>query len=167
MDYALVNLGVTIALLIATVVFRKRILRALGRILLRGSIEFARGTFLVEEVSEAEDGSKVARIGLSVQGKALVAALAPVLLAESLRAVKLKLPAGGVVPPNLDLGNLAENLPQLIMAMPGKNLNLGGFKVPKEVAAALSSLAGGFLGKGGTKTKPKEEEQVVPGSVKM
>ncbi len=143
-DYALVNLLVTGGILVATFAFRKRILKALGRLLLRGAIEFAQGTFLVEEVSKDESGAEVRKIGLSAQGRAIVAALTPVLIAEAVKNVKIKLPTGGPgLPQGLDLSNLSEALPAI----------LGSGLIPKKYAGILALAAPflqNFAGKGST-----------------
>ena len=129
--------------------YRKRLVawfaRQIGPYVVQGVVNWA---FITEDV-EAEDGTKTSRRALSAPAKALLASVTPLLITEAMKAIKLKLPTGGGMPPNIDMGNIAQALPQMIMAMPGKNINLGGFKLPKEVAAALSSLAGGFFsGKG-------------------
>lgn len=163
MDAALVNLVVTLVLLVATFVFRKRLLSTLGRLLLAGSVKFARDTFLVEEVSKAPDGSRVARIGLSDAGKGLVAAVTPVLMAEIVKGFKFKPGVPGVaLPEGIDLSNLSAALPAL--------LNSG--MVPKKYAGILAiaaTLLQNFLG-GGTGMKPglgkassSTEEIVGPG----
>ena len=145
MDYGFLNLFLTTALLIATFAFRKRILAAFGRLLLNGAIEFVRGTFLVEEVTEGPDGTEVARIGLSVRGRAIVGALVPVLIAEVAKSIKLK--PGGLpsLPQGIDLSNLSEALPAILPMLP---------KRYQGIAALLAPLASQFLG--GAKTEEKK-----------
>ena len=109
---------------------------------------------LVKNVSKSEDGTERVVWAPTPVLEAFLSATVPVMVAVALKNVKLKLPAG--LPPDLDMSKLSEALPQLIMAMPGRNLSLGGFKVPKEIAAALSSLIAPFLPKGGTKPGGKE-----------
>ena len=145
MDAALLNLLLTIALLLTTFLLRKRILAAFGRLLLNGAIEFVRGTFLVEEVTEGPDGSKVAKIGLSVRGRAIVGALVPVLIFEATKSIKLK--PGGLpsLPSGIDLSNMSEALPAILPMLP---------KRYQGIAALLAPLASQFLG--GAKTEEKK-----------
>src|SRR3989337_2796373 len=144
MDAAFLNLLLTVALLIATLAFRKRILAAFGRLLLNGAIEFVRGTFLVEEITQGPDGTEVAKIGLSVRGRAIVGALVPVLIAEVAKSIKLK--PGGLpsLPSGIELSNLSEALPAILPMLP---------KRYQGIAALLAPLASQFLGG----AKPEEK----------
>ena len=151
MDAALLNLLLTIALLLTTFLLRKRILAAFGRLLLNGAIEFVRGTFLVEEVTEGPDGSKVAKIGLSVRGRAIVGALVPVLIFEATKSIKLK--PGGLpsLPSGIDLSNLTEALPAILPMLP---------KRYQGIAALLAPLASQFLGGAKPEEKKGSSEEV-------
>ena len=151
MDAALLNLLLTIALLLTTFLLRKRILAAFGRLLLNGAIEFVRGTFLVEEVTEGPDGTEVARIGLSVRGRAIVGALVPVLIAEVAKSIKLK--PGGLpsLPQGIDLSNLSEALPAILPMLP---------KRYQGIAALLAPLASQFLGGAKPEEKKGSSEEV-------
>ncbi len=150
MDYALVNLAVTLALLVATFAFRKRILKALGRLLLHGAIQYVHGAFLTEEVSEAEDGTRVRKIGLSVQGKAILGAVAPALFAELMKNVKIALPK--FAPINPATGQLDFMAPILAKAADGKKINLNDF-LPLLIEKGLPMIQG-FLGGMGNAAKP-------------
>ena len=151
MDAAFLNLLLTAALLVATFAFRKRILAALGRLLLNGAIEFVRGTFLVEEVTEGPDGSKVAKIGLSVRGRAIVGALVPVLIAEVAKSIKLK--PGGVssLPPGIDLSNLSEALPAILPMLPKRYQGIAALAAP-----FLQQFLGGAKPTGGKSSSSEE-----------
>ncbi len=131
MDYALLNLALTAALLLATFLLRKRLLRALGRLLLHGAIEFVQGTFLVQGVSKAEDGTETPTVALSARGKAIVAALVPVLLAEAVRHIKFKAPGPGglpfAIPEGTDLASLA---PAFLQMLPKKYQGIAGLALP-------------------------------------
>lgn len=134
MDYALLNLAVTIALVLATFAFRKRILAALGRLLFDGAVKIARASLLTEEVSEGPDGVKVARIGLSAQGKAIVASVVPSLIEVGLQTVKLKLPK--FAPINPSTGQLDFTAGIAAKMADGKKVNI------EEIAKAIFMQVG-------------------------
>jgi len=138
----LVGTLTNLAVLVAAFLFRKRLLRALCRLLLTGSIEFARATFVEEGIQVGEDGEKRAYVRLRPSGEALVAAVVPVLVREAAKSIKLKLPAqAGGLPPDLDLSNLSAALPAI----------LSSGMVPKKYAGLIALAAPflqGFLGGG-------------------
>ena len=142
MDYALLNLLITIAVLVATFLLRKRLFVALGRILFTKSIEFARATFLVETEDTTQDGTKVRKLALSGAARAIVAATTPVLVAEVAKSMKIRPGTSGTsLPEGLDLSNLSSALPAI--------LNSG--MIPKKyqgIVALAAPILQGFLGGG-------------------
>jgi hypothetical protein len=160
LDYALLNFAVTIATLLATFAFRKRILAALGKLLLRGLLSHLGappGDLWVEEVSKAEDGSETRVRALSGPWKAYVAgvstAVAPFLIAALAKNIKLKLPTGGggSLPAGLDLSNLSEALPAILPMLP---------KRYQGIAALAAPFLSQFLG--GAKPGAKGKETANP-----
>jgi hypothetical protein len=134
---------------------RKRIVawfaRQIGPYIVQGVISWA---FVTKEV-QAEDGTVVQIKGLSKPATDLLAAGLPILLKWLMAHIKLPEGLAKGLPAGFDTASLAEKLPQLIMMAPGKSINIAGFKIPKELAAAGSSLLSGFLGRGKEEKKPR------------
>lgn len=143
-------------LLLATLAFRKRLLNALGAVVLTSLLRAVGAPttpLWVEKVSEAADGTETRVRALAGPWKAFLGGIVTGMLAG------VKLPKDVGLPPGVDAANLADNLPALIMMMPGKSLNLGGFRVPKELAAAASGFFAPLLKRFST---PKAPEAVTP-----
>ena len=142
MDYALLNLAVTLALLLATLAFRKRLLDALGKMLIAGAVAWVQGSLFVRTIKDTGEGPPVEIWALSGHGRAIVAAVTPALVAELIKSIKLKPGATPTLPAGLDLANLSEALPAL----------LGSGLLPKKYAGLIALAAPflqGFLGGGG------------------
>ena len=147
MDYALLTFLLTLGTLIATFLFRKRILRALGRLLFAESVKFVRGTYFEEVEEETDDGPKrVLRPSPALQS--LSASVVPMLVQTAVKSIKLKPGGTGVLPPGLDLSNLSEALPAL----------LSSGMVPKKYAAIVALAAPFLQGVLGGGAKPKGGE---------
>ena len=146
-DWTLVNLGVTLGLLFLTIIYRKRILAALGRLLLRGSIEFVQAWMWDEVVSEGEDGVKVKQRALSGPARAQLEAIAPVLLQATLKSIKLKAPMN--LPLNPATGQLDFMAPVLMKIASGKKIGVEDFlpMIVEKAAPLLESFIGGLSGK--------------------
>lgn len=150
---------------VSALYFEFRVRRFMRKSLPR-ALETLQSAFFTSEVTKDEDGTERVLLRPNSRLEALAGAVAPVFIAAALKSIKLK-PGSAGLPPGIDLSNLAQSLPQLILAMPGKNLNLGGLKIPKEIVAAFAPMLQGFFGGvGGSKTKPSgpvPEEIVGPG----
>lgn len=147
MDYALVNLIVTIATGVVLFLYRKRILSYIGALFAANAIEWAKAQFLTQEISEAADGTKVAKTGLSAQAKGLLAASVPTLVQEALKSIKLKPGTVQGLPPDIDLSSMASALPTILPMLPKR---YQGF------AALAAPFLSNFLGNSGPKSKPPE-----------
>ena len=155
-DWTLVNLFVTVTALVLTVLLRKRILAALGRLLFRGAIEFVQAWMWDEAISEGEDGVKVKQRALSGPARAQLEAIAPVLLQATLKSIKMKAPAN--LPINPVTGQLDFMAPVLAKVASGKKIGVEDF-LPMIMEKAMPLIEGfmGGLGKGGKKTSETAE----------
>lgn len=146
-DWAFLTFLLTAASLALTFLFRKRILAALGRLLFDGAVKFARREFLVEEVSEGEDGVKRVKIGLSAPAKAIVEALAPQLLAASIKNIKINVPElmKGMNLPSVGANELGQALMGGVAqkALSGKKLK--GEDIVQGILGLILPRAQGFL----------------------
>jgi len=147
MDYALWNLIAFFAVLGGTLVFRKRIMSAFGRLLLRGSIEFVQGWMWDEVISEGEDGVKVKQRALSAPARAQLEAVAPVLLQATLKSIKLKAPQN--LPINPVTGQLDFMAPVLMKVASGKKVGVEDFlpMIMEKAMPFVENLMGGLMGK--------------------
>ena len=160
MDYALLNLAVTFALFAATFLARKRILRAMGRLLIKGLLD-ALGApperLWVEEVSKASDGTETRVRALSGPWRAYLGAIATAMFQEVVKSFKLK-PSGGGMPnlEGVDLSNLATALPAILPMLPKKYQGLVAIAAP-----FLQGFLGNMGGLGGAKPGQKPKAPVV------
>ena len=90
-DWSFGSFIVTLGSLIATLVFRKRIGRAIGRFILAGTPEFIED-FLWEEGEQVIEGKKVRVKTLRKPVAAQLEALAPALVTPILKSIKIKIP---------------------------------------------------------------------------
>src|SRR3990167_1222573 len=154
MDFALLTFIVTISALIGTVLLRKRILAAVGRIISTRAIEFVRTTYFVEVEDETGDTSmKVLRPSPALQS--LFASIVPSLVQTVLRSVKLK--SGGTLPLNPATGQLDFMAPVLTKIAAGRKIGLEDF-LPLIMDRAMPIVEGflGGIGKGGGKTSSEK-----------
>ena len=154
-DWTFVNLGVTISILILTLIYRKRILAAFGRLLLRGSIEFIQAWMWDEVVSEGEDGVKVKQRALSGPARAQLEAIAPVLLQATLKSIKLKAPMN--LPLNPVTGQLDFMAPVLMKVASGKKIGVEDFlpMIMEKAMPLIEGIMGGLGGKPGVKSSER------------
>ena len=147
MDYALWNLLAFLATLVATFLFRKRILAALGRLLMHGAIEFVQGWMWDEVVSEGPDGVKVKQRALSGPARAQLEAVAPVLLQAAIKSIKLKAPQN--LPINPVTGQLDFMAPVLMKVASGKKVGVEDFlpMIMEKALPFVENLMGGLMGK--------------------
>lgn len=140
--------------LIPVLVYRKRLIAYIAAQIGPYIVTAVLGWAFVTKEQKGEDGTVVQIKALSEPARGLLAASVPLLIAEVVKNVKLKLPTGGgALPAGIDLSNLSESLPAILNMVPGANLNIGGFKVPKPIIALLAPLLQG-LGKGGAGKVP-------------
>ena len=114
------NVGLTIGGLLITFLYRKRILRAFARLLMRGVWDFA----FVETETE-EDGVAVTRLALTKPALSVAQGIAPVLLRETLKSIKMKQPAN--LPINPATGQLDFMAPVLMKVAAGKKVGIEDF----------------------------------------
>lgn len=136
----LLYLFVPLAPAVLAFLFRKRIVRwfarQLGPYVVQGLYSWA----FVEEAVEDADGKETQRRALSVQARALLATVVPVLMAEVVKNVKIKMPGQTGLPAGIDLSNISEVLPSVIGMLPKKI---------QPLVALAAPFLGQFLGGGG------------------
>lgn len=162
-DYAFWTLAVTVGTLLATILLRKRILAALGRLLFTGAIEFARDEFFEETSETTEGGEKRVLARPNAKLGALMSRYGPGMAAFAMdwarKNVKIKLP-----PFELPAGTDLKQVGMSVLAqkaLSGKKLKLDD-AVPLIMGYAkdfFGPIIEGFSGKTAAK---KETESVVP-----
>ena len=142
------NVGLTIGGLLITFLYRKRILRAFARLLMRGVWDFA----FVETETE-EDGVAVTRLALTKPALSVAQGIAPVLLRETLKSIKMKQPAN--LPINPATGQLDFMAPVLMKVAAGKKVGFEDFLpiIMDKALPFVEQILGG-LGAGGKTTHP-------------
>ena len=149
LEDALLYISTALLPLLAGFAFRKRILRALGRLLFTESVKFVKGTYFVETDEDTDDGPKrVLRPSVALQS--LSASVVPMLVQLAVKSIKLK--PGGVLPLNPVTGQLDFMAPVLAKVASGKKVGLEDF-LPLIMDKAMPFIEG-FLG--GGKPKPTE-----------
>jgi len=136
------NVALTFGGLLVTFLYRKRILRAFARLLMRGVWEFA----FVETEAE-ENGVAVHRLALTKNAAAVSSAVAPVLLQTALKSIKMK--QGVNLPINPATGQLDFMAPVLMKVAAGKKVGVEDFLplIMEKAMPFVEQLLGG-LGKG-------------------
>jgi len=156
MVVAEITLIVTVALPLLVFLFRKRLLRAFGRLLWLESVAFVRSTYFVEADEEVNGETKrVLRPSAALQS--LSSAVAPMLLQTALKSIKLKAPAN--LPINPITGQLDFMAPVLGKIASGKKVGFEDF-LPLIMDKAMPFIEGFLGGKGGK--KPSETESTNP-----
>ena len=149
--FVLIGTVVNLAVLTGAVVFRKRLLAALGRLLSRGAIEFVQASMWTEVEEEGPDGTVVRKKALSGPARAQLEAVAPVLLQATLKSIKLKSPAN--LPINPVTGQLDFMAPVLAKVAAGKKVSVEDFLplIMDKAMPFVEGVLGGLGGKGGAK----------------
>ncbi len=140
-EYAFLTFTGMIAAILAAILFRKRIITALSGLILRNGFEMF-DTLAFEEVVADVDGEKVKQKVLTPYFRGFLSQMAPVLVSEGMKAIKLKVPA------NLPLnaaGELDFMAPVLQKLASGKKVKIEDF-LPVIMEKAMPYLEG-FLGK--------------------
>lgn len=152
LDWSLATFLLTVLTLAGTLLLRKRILSALGKMLIAGAIRHARATYFVETDIDTPDGPKRV-LGPSTALQSLSASVVPMLVQQAVKSIKLK--PGGVLPLNPITGQLDFLAPVLGKIASGKKVALEDFLplILDKAMPMIESMLGG-LSKGG---KPKEE----------
>src|SRR5438093_2675044 len=120
-DWSFGSFIVTLGSLIATLVFRKRIGRAISRFILAGTPEFIEN-FLWEESEQVIEGKKVRVKTLRKAVAAQLEALAPALVTPILKSIKVKIPEH--LPINPNTGQIDLLAPIASKLMSGKRVNM-------------------------------------------
>ncbi len=127
MDYAFLNLALTAALLIATFLLRKRLLRALGKMLFAGALGHLLATYF-EQVQEVDGGNgvKTSLLRPNAKGEAFLKLALASGVDWARRNVKWGQIAGPVGLPSVDAAGLGQALMGGIAqkVMSGKKLSM-------------------------------------------
>ena len=136
------NVSITFGGLLITFLYRKRILRAFARLLMRGVWDFA-----FQEVSADEDGVSVKRLVLTPVAGRVVSGIAPVLMRETLKSIKMK--QGVNLPINPATGQLDFMAPVLMKVAAGKKVGVEDFlpMIMEKAMPFVEQLLGGLSGK--------------------
>src|SRR5437667_4010512 len=157
-DWSFGSVIVTLGSLIATLVFRKRIGRAIGRFILAGTPEFIEDV-LWEEGEQVIEGKKVRVKTLRKPVAAQLEALAPALVTPILKSIKIKIPEN--LPINPATGQIDLLAPIASKLMRGGKVNAMDIMAPfvptlmqvgQAVGGKLQEAVQGYMAKG----KPKE-----------
>ena len=137
------NVALTFGGLLVTFLYRKRILRAFARLLMRGVWEFA-----FEETTTAdESGIATRKLALKPEASRILGLVAPAILQQALKAIKLKAPMN--LPINPATGQLDFMAPVLMKVAAGKKVGVEDFLplIMEKAMPFVEQLLGGF-GKG-------------------
>ncbi len=155
MDYALLNLALTAALLLATFLLRKRLLRALGRLLFHGAIEFVLATYFEQVQVDGGNGVKTPLLRPNAKGEAFLKLALASGVDWARRNVKWGQIAGPVGLPSVDAAGLGQALMGGVAqkVMSGKKLNIEdmiqgalGFFMPRLEGLVAQFAPGGKPG---------------------
>ncbi len=142
-EYAFLTFLVVIAAILAVFLFRKRLITAFSGLILRNGFEMF-DTLAFEEVVMEEQGEKVKRKVLTPYFRGLLGQMAPILVSEGMKAIKLKVPQN--LPVNA-AGELDFMAPVLQKLASGKKVKIEDF-LPVIMEKAMPYIEG-ILGKMG------------------
>ncbi len=140
-EYALLTLITLLSVILAVFLLRKRLITAFSGLILRNGFEMF-DTLAFEEVVMEEQGEKVKRKVLTPYFRGLLGQVAPILVSEGMKAIKLKVPAN--LPVNA-AGELDFMAPVLQKLASGKKVKIEDF-LPVIMEKAMPYVEG-FLGK--------------------
>ncbi len=139
-EYAFLTFLVIVAAILAATLLRKRILGAISGLILRNGFQMF-DELAFEEVVMEEQGEKVKRKVLTPYFRGMLGQMAPVLVSEGMKAIKLKVPQN--LPVNA-AGELDFMAPVLQKLASGKKVKIEDF-LPVIMEKAMPYVEG-FLG---------------------
>ncbi len=150
-DYAFLAFVVPLAILTITFLFRKRLLTALTGLILTNGVQLVDGMLWETVVVESAEG-KVKQKVLSPYAKSLFGAIAPVMISEGMKAIKMKIPQN--LPINPQTGQLDFMAPILSKLATGKKIKIEDF-LPMIMEKAMPMIEG-MMGQmaAGSRSKP-------------
>lgn len=143
-DYAFLAFIAPFVILTLTLLFRKRLLKALTGLILTNGFKVLDDLLWETVVVESAEG-KVKQKVLTPWAKGLFGQIAPVMITEGLKSIKLKIPEN--LPINPQTGELDFMAPILQKIASGKKIKLEDF-LPVIIDKAMPAIEG-FLGKMG------------------
>ena len=153
-DYAFLTLLVVILVPAITFLFRKRLITAFSGLILRNGFAMF-DNLAFEEVVVDVEGEKVKQKVLTPYFRGFLGQMAPVLVTEGMKSIKLKVPAN--LPVNPQTGELDFMAPVLQKLASGKKVKLEDF-LPMIMEKAMPYVEG-FLGKMGQPSTSSPEAE--------